>query len=254
MDPNPPPRPLDTHFHLDLYPDPKGLLREMAERGCRGIAVTNAPFVFGHTMALAASYPGVEAAIGLHPELAVEREGELGSFRTLLPQTRFVGEVGLDYVSTDDRVRRVQRRVFGEILALCAAAGDKVLTVHSRRAATDVIAAVGPDFRGTVILHWFSGSQKELDRAQACGYYFSVNLAMTHSNSGQSLIRRMDASRVLTETDGPFLKIRDVPAKPWQAAESLPYLAEVWGCTTEDAARQVDDNYAAALGTIRPRA
>lgn len=245
MESNPPLRPLDTHCHIDLYPDPAGLVRELASRGCRGIAVTNAPFVFSHTKKLVDACPGLEAALGLHPELAVERQKELELFRSLLPQTRFVGEVGLDYVTTDAGVRAAQRRVFGEILAACAAADDKVLTVHSRRAASDVISAIGGGFRGKVILHWFSGTQKEMERAQGLGFYFSVNPAMTASKSGQALIRRMDPSRVLTETDGPFVKIRDVAAKPWQAIESLPYLADVWGCTEEEAAVRVSNNFEA---------
>ncbi len=239
-------RPLDAHCHVDLYPDPGELARQMARRSCRGIAVTNAPFVFTHTKKLVGACPGLEPALGLHPELAAERAKEIELFRTLLPQTRFVGEVGLDYVTPDLGIRALQRAVFGEILSLCDEAGDKVLSVHSRRAATDVIAAVGERFRGRVILHWFSGTQKELERAQANGCYFSVNPSMTASKSGQALIRRMEPSRVLTETDGPFLRIRDIPAKPWQTVDCLPFLADVWGCTREDAARRVDDNYAAA--------
>lgn len=247
MEANRPIPPVDTHCHVDLYPDPAGLVRELASRGCRGIAVTNAPFVFSHTKKLTAGCPGLEPALGLHPELAVERQKELELFRSLLSQTRFVGEVGLDYVTSDAGVRAVQRRVFGEILAACTAAGDKVLTVHSRRSASDVVSAIGEGFRGKVILHWFSGTQKEMERAQGLGFYFSVNPAMTASRSGQALIRRMDPSRVLTETDGPFVNIGDVAAKPWQAIESLPYLAQIWGCTVEEAAVRVADNFEALL-------
>jgi TatD DNase family protein len=235
--------PLDTHCHIDLYPDPAGVVREMASRRCRGIAVTNAPFVFSHTKKLVAACPGLEPALGLHPELAVERSGELDLFRALLPQTRFVGEVGLDYVTRDQQVRALQRRIFGDILAACAEAGDKILTIHSRRAVSDVITAIGDKFRGRAILHWFSGTLKELDRAQSFGFCFSVNPSMTGNKSGQALIRQMDSSRVLTETDGPFLQVRGVAAKPWQVTECHSFLASLWGCTPAEAAVRVNENY-----------
>jgi TatD DNase family protein len=60
-----------------------------------------------------------------------------------LAETRFVGEIGLDYVTSDRELRRRQREVFSQILARCAEHRDKVLTVHSRRSASDVIAATG---------------------------------------------------------------------------------------------------------------
>src|SRR5581483_4181261 len=107
------------------------------------------------------------------------------------------------------------------------------------------------NFHGHVILHWFSGTQKELERAHASGFYFSVNPSMTSSKSGQALIRRMDPARVLTETDGPFVTLRSTPAKPWQAVECLPFLAAAWGSTPGEAAERIDDNYAAIIRSVQ---
>ena len=55
-----------------------------------------------------------------------------------------------------------------------------------------------------MILHWFSGTYKELDQAIADGYFFSVNGAMVRSAKGQALVMRMPRERILTETDGPY--------------------------------------------------
>jgi Tat protein secretion system quality control protein TatD with DNase activity len=38
----------------------------------------------------------VRAALGLHPQLVAERAGELPLWERHLPETRYVGEVGLD--------------------------------------------------------------------------------------------------------------------------------------------------------------
>ena len=73
------------------------------------------------------------AAIGLHPELVVSHAHELPDLLRMIDQTRYVGEVGLDYVTPDVTLRRKQRRVFEAILKRSAELGDRVLTVHSRR-------------------------------------------------------------------------------------------------------------------------
>src|SRR5262245_48973135 len=99
----------------------------------------------------------------MQPPLVAAGAAELAAVWPLLEQTRFVGEIGLDYVTQDQAERRLQRDLFARILERCAETGDKILTVHSRRSARDVIAAVGDRFPGTVILHWFSGTTAELD-------------------------------------------------------------------------------------------
>ena len=38
----------------------------------------------------------MQTALGLHPQLAHERKSELPLFDELLPQTEYVGEIGLD--------------------------------------------------------------------------------------------------------------------------------------------------------------
>lgn len=238
-----PPTFVDTHFHLDLFPKPAEVVKDLAAAGHHVIAVTNAPSVFQATAALCSSAPNLHPAVGLHPELAVQYAAELPKLWSALEQTRFVGEVGLDYATGDEAGRQVQRRVFGEILEQCSQRGDRVLTVHSRRAAGDVIAAVRGGFRGTLILHWFSGTQGELSRAAEAGCLFSVNTAMCQSQKGRALVSRIDRSRVLTETDGPFVKIGNRPAWAPDLAVVIECLAGVWGCDKDEAAAQILRNF-----------
>jgi len=113
------------------------------------------------------------------------RHRELPLLEELLGETRYVGEAGLDYVTRDPAERARQRQVFATILNCCASHGDKVLTIHSRRAADEVVAMLGADFPGTAILHWFSGSSKTLAKAVAQGCFFSINPAMLESTGGR---------------------------------------------------------------------
>lgn len=209
------PEGVDAHCHVDLYGnDEAAVVEEIERRRIHTIAVTNAPSVFFHTRDVARGRKYLHAAVGLHPQLVASHGHELSRMWPLLAETRFVGEIGLDYVTGDRELRRRQREVFLEILTRCAEHGRKILTVHSRRAATDVITAVGDGFPGFVILHWFSGTVRELERAVAAGFWFSVNEAMLRSRSGMELTRRMPRDRVLTETDGPFVEIEGRASRP----------------------------------------
>ena len=244
---------IDTHCHLDLYPDVPAAIRDVDAAGVYTIAVTNTPSVFRPLVALARGASRVRVALGLHPELAARRAAELPLFRELLPDTRYVGEVGLDYVTADAADRAVQRRVLDAILSWCDADGTKVLTLHSRRAADDVVDAVGPQFRGRWILHWYSGSRRTLDRALANGAYVSANAAMLRSAKGRALLAAVPLERVLTETDGPFVQsAAGMPARPTDVAEVAAAMASLWQLSQEVAEAKIATAFRALLGDGAP--
>ena len=234
---------VDAHCHIDLYKDPVAMVDEVERRNVHTIAVTNAPSVFFFTADLASKRTYLHAAAGLHPELVRTHGQELAKLLPLLEQTRFVGEIGLDYVTTDVADRKRQVEVFATILRRCAELGNKVLTIHSRRSSADVVAMIEKIKPGKAILHWFSGPKRDLLRAIGSGCWFSVNPAMIRSQAGRSLIAAMPRDRVLTESDGPFVDVSGKPATPWDTDTVLVYLATVWQCSSQDAATNVSNNF-----------
>jgi TatD DNase family protein len=236
---------VDAHCHIDLYADPATVVAQVEALRIHTIAVTNAPSVFPSTRNLTAKCMYVHAAAGLHPELVHSHAHELDELWPFLEHTRFVGEVGLDYVTNDSQNRARQREVFGAIVERCATLGNKILTVHSRRSAADVIATVGPGFRGKAILHWFSGTVRQLERAAAGDFFFSVNLAMMLSKNGRGLAAAMPRDRVLTETDGPFVKMGHGPATPPDTGAVIAALAELWKVDPVHARSAVSENFRA---------
>jgi TatD DNase family protein len=133
---------IDFHCHLDLYPDPHAIARECVARGLYILSVTTTPSAWAGTAALAHEAPRIRTALGLHPQIAHERKGELPLFERLLPDVRYVGEIGLDGGPEYKRHWRDQVFVFTRILELCAGVGGRVLTIHSRRAAVSVLDAL----------------------------------------------------------------------------------------------------------------
>jgi len=234
---------VDTHCHLDLYPDAQDLVKRAENSSIVIVGITNTPSVFFYTQNLSKQFKNVIPAIGLHPELAHQRKHELGQFWDNLAATQFVGEIGLDYVSTDPTSRQIQRDVFFQIIEKCALYKNKVLSVHSRHSDSDVIKIIGNNFPGKVILHWFSGSDKEAEKAIENGYYFSFNSSMVRSKRGQTLARLIPRSRLLTETDGPFVRLNNRPVEPSIMPDIISSLAGIISENTEEVRQSVFSNF-----------
>jgi TatD DNase family protein len=237
----------DTHCHLDLYPDPPALIRRVEKARVYTVAVTNTPSVFPYLEKLVSGCRYLRPALGLHPELAMQRSGELPLFHEMLPRTRYVGEVGLDYVTAVEADRVVQRRVFAQVVAWCDALRDRIITVHSRRAADDVVDTFGERFHGRYILHWYSGSIRTLRRALANGAYVSVNTAMTSAQRSLALLHHVPPERVLLESDGPFVKVGRASADPLTGQNVLHGLATLWSVSDEEAHAVSRSNFESLL-------
>jgi TatD DNase family protein len=234
---------IDFHCHLDLYPNHHAVRQECDRLGMYVLSVTTTPSAWKGTSALAEGSPRIRTALGLHPQLAGERKGELSLFDVLLPQAHYVGEIGLDGAPEFRWSWNDQVAVFEHILAECRKAGGRVMSIHSRRASGPVL-----DFlekipaAGTPVLHWFSGSFRDLDRAIKLGCWFSIGPAMLASEKGRGLAARMPRERVLTETDGPFAQLNGQAIMPWQVENAIQGLSQIWSVPPADVEQSVFRN------------
>ena len=193
---------VDFHCHLDLYENHEQLIAECDQGGIATLAVTTTPKAWARNKQLTEKATHVRVALGLHPQLVAERENEITLFERLLPETRYVGEVGLDAGPRFYKSFEAQERVFERVLRACAEHGDKILTVHSVRAVTKVLQQLDknlPQGRGRVVMHWFTGSALEARRAVDMGCYFSINAEMLTSSKHRLLVEQLPVERLLTE-------------------------------------------------------
>ena len=121
---------VDFHCHLDLYSDHAELIAECDRERVATLAVTTTPKAWERNRELATDAVLVRVALGLHPQLVAERAAEIGLFESLLPDARYVGEVGLDASPRFYRSFDAQEHVFERILRMCAEQGNKILTVQ----------------------------------------------------------------------------------------------------------------------------
>jgi TatD DNase family protein len=232
----------DTHCHVDDYPFPDQLRDSVEHDQMKVHLMTQSPeqFVRIQRERGDGSSEGLHLALGLIPQEVAERQAEIDSFFEHLPGTRLIGEVGLDFVTECKEDRALQQQFFRRVLD---AAAGKIVSIHSRRAASEVIAMLN-DFGGTAILHWFSGSLDDVRNASRLPkVYFSVNTAMISSRRGKELIRVMPRDRMLLESDGPYIQYQQRPVEPRDLISVISFFAGEWEVSAHEAAEMIQDNY-----------
>ena len=154
-----------------------------------------------------------------------------------------VGEVGLDGSARYSQYFDLQQHIFKSVVQRCATLGGRVLSIHSRAAAREVLDTLeaNPGF-GVAVLHWFTDSPSQLRRAVESGCWFSVGPAMLETANGRKLAAAMPPDRVVPESDGPFAKVRGAPLMPWDAKAVAVKLAEVWGVPQENVSKALRSN------------
>lgn len=233
---------VDFHCHLDLYPEFESLISESERKSIHTLTVTTTPKAWPRNRDLASVTKHVRVALGLHPQVVSERAHEFALWREYLPQSRYIGEVGLDAGPKFYKSFDLQKQVFEKILKECSTAGEKILTVHSLRSAPtvlDMIEAYLSQGSCRVVLHWFTGGPKQAKRAIDLGCYLSINAEMLKSDRHQALLKDIPISRILTETDGPFTQSKGRPSRPSDVQDVLSRMSHIMSLDVEFLSQQI---------------
>jgi TatD DNase family protein len=204
---------VDSHTHLlRLEATPEEAVREAAEVGVGAVVNVGTDVEDSQRGAeLAAVLPNVYSTAGIHPHNAgnytaadLEALAELSES----PGIVALGEVGLDYYrgyASGD----AQKALLEDVISL---ANDTrlPLVIHSRDAFPDTMALLG-SARVPVVLHCFEGGESEVREARERGYYVGLAGNVTYKNSETAeVIPLMDESKLLVETDAPYLSPQPV--------------------------------------------
>ena len=224
----------DMHCHLDFSSDMAALARLAQAHGVAAFSNTVTPEGYLAASEALAGFLNVRVGVGLHPWWVAD--GRCGAEQVelacrLIQETRFVGEVGLDFAPRREGTFETQLDAFERIVDACCAQGGKVISIHAVRSATavlDVLERHGATRSNACILHWFSGSSQELARARELGCHFSVNPNMLATKRGRAYVRQIPPGRLLLETDLPDERTDAAQAGPAWIAQ-LEYAAQMLG-------------------------
>ncbi len=234
---------MDMHCHVDLYPDHDLILKDIVNTGAYVLSVTTVPSAFEGTCNLTRGIKHCRTALGLHPQLAHHRKNELALFDTLIGETRYIGEIGLDGSNGFKEHIDDQLYVFNHILKKCESYNDKILTIHSLNAVDMVLGCLNEHPKaGTPILHWFLATKKQVSKAIDLGCYFSIGPAMLTSARARKVIHWLPTDRVLLETDGPFAKVDGSILFPSNVQSVIEYLSNDWGGSREVVIEKLSNN------------
>lgn len=201
-------------------------LAEVIDRACTagvqrmvatGTSETNSRKAYELTLA----YPGVlYATAGVHPHDArhwTPHTAETLQTLAAASQVVAIGETGLDF-NRDFSPRPVQERVFEQQLELAAELGMPVF-MHERDAQErflEILARHRPQLTAAVI-HCFTGSGEELAAYLDLDLHIGITGWICDERRGlhlRELVRQIPLSRLMLETDAPYLAPRDLRPKP----------------------------------------
>ncbi|MDB5181750.1 MAG: sec-independent protein translocase protein [Candidatus Saccharibacteria bacterium] len=185
------------------------------------------------------NHPETWASIGIHPHEAkryVDDSAALSDFSSLTDREKVVavGECGLDYYyGHSPQVDQAKILRYQIELAL---AHDKPMIFHVRDAFDD-FWPIFDDYKGIRgVLHSFTDTEANLDKAMERGLHIGVNGIATFARDPDQLnmYKKVPLSRLLLETDAPFLT-----PSPYRGTICEPYhikvIAEFLGGLREEA-------------------
>jgi TatD DNase family protein len=247
----------DTHAHLDQSDFDADRAAVVDRAKAAGVSQT---LVVGTTVAssrkcleIAAEFPGVYAAVAIHPNyLAEAAPDDWGVVEELSTTSGVVaiGETGLDR-HWDFTPFDVQLDYFQRHMRL-ARERDLPFIVHMRDCEADVMASLRAQFdqHGPLkgVMHSFTGDAAMAAECIALGMYISFAGMVTFKKS--TALRECAATipddRLLVETDAPYLSpepIRGVRRnEPANVRHTAECLARVRGITLEQLAELTSAN------------
>ena len=209
---------IDVHCHLtgEEYDEIGGVeqvIKNAEENGvglviCSGFDLASSKI----SADLAEKYENLYFCAGFHPsELAKYNEGDLDEIRALCSHEKCVavGEIGLDYHFDDNPPKETQKDLFIRQLILADEVGLPVV-LHSRDAAQETLVLLQEHKRLLKrggLMHCYSYSAEMMAEFEKLGLCFSFGGTSTFKNAKkvQECVQRVPGSRILSETDCPYL-------------------------------------------------
>lgn len=224
----------DPAYHEDLNHIIKGMEIMKIKACCVSMDYENSK----RTLEISKQSQLILPFLGIHPECANEK---LDPMITLIQDNMDIisgiGEIGLDptYVQSDED-KKNQIHVFESLLSI-AEKHHKPVSIHSRKSLDSVFEVLTSYKIKNILLHWFDGSKKQLQRAMDLNYFVSYGPVTVYANDKQLLLTKTDEDKILVETDGPVRFSRCFELKSAQ----IGFIPSVIFCSSKILHKQYDE-------------
>ena len=213
----------DAHVHANLMDTPLNVARSSHDAGLAFFACGVTPQDYLE-LAPQLTQANIRVGLGAHPWYISDgrvTQKDIELLIELMEQTPYIGEIGLDFSSRYcvDGLQDLQVKAFTKICARAAELSrndqPRVLSMHTVRsvnAVLDILEQTGAAQECVPIIHWFSGSSEELQRAIKLGCWFSVGEMSLKTKRGREYAKVYPQDKLLTETDLPSSNHTDIDA------------------------------------------
>jgi len=207
---------IDSHAHIqgsEFAADLQSVIDRAHAAGVEKIVVVGGAGELSSNeaaVAVARSFPGLFATVGMHPHDAKdvsEEDVERLKKLTADPKVVAVGETGLDFYYNHSP-RDLQMKMFARFIHM-ARESNLPIVVHDRDAHREIADLLrsegGRDLRG--VIHCFTGGYDAAKAFLDLGFYLSFSGIITFKNAEplREVARRLPLDRMLVETDSPYL-------------------------------------------------
>ena len=264
----------DTHCHLDMVKfdeDRETVIQRALDTGVERILVPALDLESSKAIIqLANSHSNIFAAVGFHPtdldkwdDSSIENLQKLATSES---KVLAIGEIGLDYYWVKEPDKQAQQR---EVLKQHIHLAQEVnlpVVIHMReeddawfgQASIDLLEILGewqkelqnqnhPLAEKPGVLHSFNGTLETAKKAMDHNFFIGITGPVTYKNAEEkrNIVRQLPLSRLLIETDSPFLA--PVPQRgkrnePAFVAHIADKIAEIHMTTREQVAEITSAN------------
>ncbi len=252
---------IDSHCHLsfpELAQDLPGVLQRMREnKVVAALNVCTTLTEFPAVLAVAEQESHVFASVGVHPDYQDTEEPSIERLVALSdhPKVVAIGETGLDYFRLQEPLDWQRARFRTHIRA--ARRCGKPLIIHTRAASDDIIRLMQEEGAAEVggVMHCFTESLAVAEAAMALGFYISFSGIVTFKSARdlQAVARAVPLSRILIETDSPYLApvpYRGKTNEPGFVPKVAEKIAELKGLSLGEIAAESTANFSSLFNVL----
>jgi len=246
---------VDSHCHLNFPQFSEDVGAVIARAKENGVSIMQTICTkmseFPEVLAIAEKYPEIWASVGIHPHEADKENVTVDELvqASLHSKVIGIGETGLDYFY-EHSAREAQQERFRTHIAAARKTGLPVI-VHSRDADEDTIEILRDEMeKGSFkfLIHCFSSSLYLAEESIKIGGYISISGIITFKKSTalQEAVSQLPLSRLLVETDAPYLAPtphRGKTNEPAYTKFTATYLADLLGIEFDIVARTTTENF-----------
>lgn len=215
---------IDTHCHLDglNHAEIDEIVSSMKDNL---IIVSGVDYDTNqHVIELCKKYTNIYGTIGIHPEYALQDKSTIDKTIKQIDDNIGdekivgIGEIGLDYHYSKDNIMQ-QQSLFRAQLDI-ATKYNKTVVIHSRDSINDTYNILKEYKSIKKVIHCYSSSldMAYLFRNINCKFGIGGVLTFKNSEKLKDIVKSMDISNFLLETDSPYLA-----PEPLRGTKNVPY-------------------------------